>query len=47
METSKPKTPGQVQDPSGVGNDDFNNGLKESKYGYPVIQAEDSTDLSS
>jgi predicted transcriptional regulator len=37
METSKPKTPGQVQDSTGIGNDDFDKGLKESKYGYPVL----------
>lgn len=24
-------------DSSGVGNDDFDNGLKKSKYGYPVV----------
>jgi hypothetical protein len=37
MVTGKPKTPGQVRDPTGVGNDDFDNGLKQSKYGYPVL----------
>jgi hypothetical protein len=37
MTTSTPKEPGQVNDPSGVGNDDFDNGLKESKFGYPVL----------
>jgi hypothetical protein len=37
IETTLPKTPGQVCDPSGIGNDDFDNGLKKSKYGYPVI----------
>jgi hypothetical protein len=37
MLTSHPKTPGQVQDPSGVGNDDFDNGLKKSEFGYPVL----------
>ncbi|PWW72143.1 hypothetical protein C7212DRAFT_337716, partial [Tuber magnatum] len=35
--TSHPKTPGQVCDPSGLGNDDFDNGEKESKFGYPVL----------
>jgi len=37
MVTSKPKTPGQVCDPNGIGNDDFDNGKKESKFGYPVL----------
>jgi hypothetical protein len=37
MITSRPKTPGQVCDPSGVGNDDFDHGLKKSKFGYPVL----------
>ena len=37
MLTSRPKTPGQVQDPTGVGNDDFDNGLKKSEFGYPVL----------
>ena len=32
------KTPGQVQDPSGLGNDDFDKGLKESKYGFPILE---------
>ncbi|KAL7277587.1 hypothetical protein ACG7TL_008514 [Trametes sanguinea] len=36
METSRPKVPGEVNDPSGIGNDDFDKGLKQSKYGYPV-----------
>ncbi|EIW54044.1 uncharacterized protein TRAVEDRAFT_173337 [Trametes versicolor FP-101664 SS1] len=36
METSRPKVPGEVNDSSGIGNDDFDNGLKQSKYGYPV-----------
>lgn len=35
--TSRPKKPGEVNDPSGVGNDDFDNGLKLSKFGYPVL----------
>lgn len=35
MFTTTPKVPGEVNDPSGVGNDDFDQGLK-SKYGYPV-----------
>jgi hypothetical protein len=37
MVTTLPKVPGQVCDPSGVGNDDFHLGLKKSKYGYPVL----------
>ena len=37
MVTSRPKIPGQVCDPSGVGNDDFDLGLKKSKFGYPVL----------
>ncbi|KAM5537875.1 hypothetical protein V8D89_008351 [Ganoderma adspersum] len=36
MSTTTPKVPGEVNDPTGVGNDDFDQGLKESKYGYPV-----------
>ncbi|ESK94002.1 hypothetical protein Moror_12896 [Moniliophthora roreri MCA 2997] len=36
MSTTEPKTPGQVRDPTGVGNDDFDAGKKVSKYGYPV-----------
>src|SRR5262249_31055281 len=28
--------PGQVQDPTGLGNDDFDAGLKKSKFGYPI-----------
>lgn len=38
MTTTRPKTPGQVCDPSGIGNDDFDKGLKQSKYGYPVVE---------
>ena len=38
MSTTKPKVPGEVNDPSGVGNDDFDKGLKVSKYGYPVME---------
>lgn len=37
MDTARPKRPGEVQDSSGIGNDDFDNGLKESKFGYPVL----------
>ena len=32
-----PRTPGQVNDPSGLGNDDFDKGLKKSKFGYPIL----------
>ena len=38
MATSTPRVPGEVNDPSGVGNDDFDKGLKQSKYGYPVTK---------
>lgn len=32
-------TPGSVPtEPFGVGNDDFNAGLKHSKYGYPLVE---------
>jgi hypothetical protein len=34
--TSKPKVQGEVCDPTGVGNDDFDAG-KHSKYAYPVL----------
>ena len=37
MVTGSPKEPGQVCDPSGIGNDDFDRGLKKSKFGYPVL----------
>ena len=37
MTTSTPKKPGELKDPSGYGNDDFDNGLKDSKFGYPVL----------
>ncbi|KAI3337444.1 hypothetical protein HD806DRAFT_476690 [Xylariaceae sp. AK1471] len=31
--------PGQVPtEPPGIGNDDFNAGLKQSKYGYPILE---------
>ena len=38
MSTTTPKVPGEVNDPSGIGNDDFDAGLKQSKYGYPVTE---------
>lgn len=32
-------TPGEVPtEPFSIGNDDFNAGRKESKYGYPVLE---------
>lgn len=32
-------TPGTVpEEPFGIGNEDFNAGRKESKYGYPVLE---------
>ncbi|GAM91558.1 hypothetical protein ANO11243_096100 [Dothideomycetidae sp. 11243] len=37
VKTTTPKTQGQVKDPSGIGNDDFDAGLKPAKYGYPVL----------
>ncbi|KAJ3192730.1 hypothetical protein HDU67_005372 [Dinochytrium kinnereticum] len=37
MSTASPRRPGEVCDSSGIGNDDFDAGLKESKYGYPVL----------
>ena len=39
MSTTTPKVPGEVNDPTGVGNDDFDQGLKESKFGYPVVES--------
>jgi hypothetical protein len=38
MTTAHPKVPGQVKDPTGVGNDDFDAGKKVSKFGYPVLR---------
>ncbi|KAI0424883.1 hypothetical protein F5Y09DRAFT_123719 [Xylaria sp. FL1042] len=33
------RVPGQVPtEPPGIGNDDFNAGLKQSKYGYPILE---------
>ncbi|KIY47496.1 hypothetical protein FISHEDRAFT_14318, partial [Fistulina hepatica ATCC 64428] len=37
IRTSRPKLPGQVRDPSGVGNDDFDAGKKVSTHGYPIL----------
>ncbi|KAI0359195.1 hypothetical protein OH77DRAFT_1419678, partial [Trametes cingulata] len=36
MQTTRPKVPGEVNDSTGIGNDDFDAGLKQSKYGCPV-----------
>jgi len=33
------RTPGTVPvEPFGIGNDHFNAGLKQSKYGYPILE---------
>ncbi|KAI1781843.1 hypothetical protein LXA43DRAFT_1105218 [Ganoderma leucocontextum] len=32
-----PKVPGEVNDPEGLGNDDFDLGLKKSGFGYPIM----------
>ncbi|KAJ8130203.1 hypothetical protein O1611_g3428 [Lasiodiplodia mahajangana] len=33
------RIPGQVPtEPPGIGNEDFNAGLKQSKYGYPILE---------
>lgn len=33
------RTPGEVPtEPFGIGNENFNNGLKKSKYGYPIME---------
>jgi hypothetical protein len=45
MATTGPaKRPGEVRDSSGVGNDDFDAGLKGCKFGYPIIQLYQFTD---
>jgi hypothetical protein len=45
MATTGPaKRPGEVNDSSGIGNDDFNAGLKGCKFGYPIIQLYQFTD---
>ncbi|KXN88613.1 hypothetical protein AN958_06877 [Leucoagaricus sp. SymC.cos] len=36
IEVTKAKVPGEIQDPTGIGNDDFDAGKKVSKYGYGV-----------
>ncbi len=38
MLTATPKVQGEVNDLTGVGHDDFYQGLKQSKYGYPVTE---------
>jgi hypothetical protein len=35
--TGLAKVPGQVHDSSGIGNDEFDLGLKKSNYGYPIF----------
>ncbi|KAF9456609.1 hypothetical protein BDZ94DRAFT_1314998 [Collybia nuda] len=37
MVTALPKSPGEVCDSVGVGNDEFDNGLTTFKFGYPVL----------
>ena len=45
MATTGPaKRPGEVRDSSGIGNDDFDAGLKGCKFGYPIIQLYQFTD---
>jgi len=36
-EIGEVRYPGEVQDPSGLGNEDFDAGIKESKFGYPIL----------
>jgi hypothetical protein len=36
VELGPEKKPGEVQDPSGLGNDDFDDGRKEAKHGYLI-----------
>ncbi|KAJ3312443.1 hypothetical protein HDU76_002883 [Blyttiomyces sp. JEL0837] len=39
VETSTSKKPGEVKDSSGIGNDDFDKGLKGlGKFGYPILK---------
>jgi len=45
MATTGPaKKPGEVNDSSGIGNDNFDAGLKGCKFGYPIIQLYQFTD---
>lgn len=37
MRIGPPKTQGQINDPKGLGNDDFDKGIKISPYGYPIL----------
>jgi hypothetical protein len=46
MATTGPaKRPGEVNDSSGIGNNDFDAGLKGCKFGYPIIQLYQFTNL--
>jgi hypothetical protein len=38
------KFPGEIQDPTGIGNDDFDQNLKESKYGYEILSLQSLPD---
>ena len=38
MSTTTPKAPGEVQDSSGFGNDDFDQGIMNAKFGYPILE---------
>ncbi|KAI0405091.1 hypothetical protein F4802DRAFT_564264 [Xylaria palmicola] len=35
---SEPKSPGEIQDETGIGNIDFNQGKKTAKYAYEILQ---------
>ena len=37
IETTTPKIPGQIQDSTGIGNDDFDRQLKRCNLGYPIL----------
>jgi hypothetical protein len=39
LDIGSAKVPGEVSDPTGIGNDDFDCGLKQSKFGYPILGA--------
>jgi hypothetical protein len=34
--TKEPKIPGELRNIPGTGNEDFDKGLKKSKFGYPI-----------
>ena len=34
---SNGKKPGEIEDEKGLGNSDFNQGLKESKFGFEIL----------